>query len=122
MHLRRALAAVVACAGLTGAAVVAPALADDGAVHYANCPDTSFTDTLGGFTFEYCFSDTVTPSGNANAQLHGQLVDPATAPARATKVEGFGCFAGYPSFAEYTADTRLVVTPTGSVNGTCKFH
>jgi hypothetical protein len=124
MHLRKGFAAVLMGAGLIGAALVGPASADNGSVHYVSCPDTSFVSNVGGYTFEYCFSDVVTSSGNANAHFQGQLLDPAAAPAKATTIEGFGCTAGYnpPSFYGSTTDTRLVVTPSGKVNGSCKFH
>ena len=114
--------AVLTLAGVAGASAAAPAFADSGTVHYANCPAAPFNAEIGGYQLEYCFSDVVTPSGNANARFEGTLVDVAAVPAKAVRVEGFDCIAGYPSFEHFTTDTRMVVTPTGSVNGTCKFH
>ena len=103
--------------------VVSPALADspDPAVVFHTCPGTPFLSSVGGFTFSYCFDDVVTPSGNANANFHGDLVAGSTAPSQATKVTGFGCTAGFPTGDRFTTDTQLVVTPSGEVNGTCKF-
>jgi hypothetical protein len=107
--------------GAAFAAGVPAAVADSNAVQVVPCRGTVFTITEGGFTFTYCFTDVVTPSGNANAHFHGSLVDPTTAPSRATKVSGFLCTAGYPH-GDNTTDSRLVVTPDGTVNGICKFH
>ncbi len=119
--MRRYLALVTVLVGGAVTLGVSPAVADDGAVRYVSCPTTSFISIAGGFTFSYCFSDVVTPSGNANAHFEGDLLDLSTAPSSATIIEGFGCFAAYPS-GGFTTDTRLVITPSGHVNGTCKFH
>jgi len=116
-----ALAAVIAAVGVGLGA--SQAIADNGALRYVSCPDTTFTDTVGGFTINYCFQDVVTSSGNANALLSGVLVDPSTAPSKATTVAGFGCIADFGNGGVLiTTDTRLTVTPSGNVNGTCKFH
>ena len=120
--MRSILALCAIGAALVG---VGAAQAGDGAVHFASCPTQSFVTTLGGFiTFEIevCFSDVITPSGNANAQFRGNVVDPGTAPAKAMKVEGFFCEAGFPKSGFATRDTRVVITPSGTVNGSCKFH
>jgi hypothetical protein len=121
--MRKYLALLSVLGAGAGLSLLGPAqaVAHGGAIHYASCPDTVFTTEVGGFTFNYCFTDVATPSGNANAHFHGNLVDPATAPSKATKVAGFGCFASYPVDG-YTTDTSFVVTPSGEVNGTCKFH
>lgn len=101
---------------------------DNGAVVFHTCPVTLGTVTVpvnvtvGGFTFNYCFDDSVTPSGDATAHFHGTLVNPSTAPSQATDVTGFSCEAGFPTGDRFTTDTQLVVTPSGEVNGTCKFH
>ena len=88
----------------------------DGAVHFGpGC----FTSTIEDFTFDYCFQDVITPSGNANAQFHGTLASPP--PDRATTVRGFSCNAGHP-FGLTTTNSKIVVTPSGQVNGTCKFR
>ncbi len=76
--------------------------------------DTSFTSTVGGFTFSYCFK-ALTPSSNATASFHGTLVDRSTAPARATIVRGFPVI--IPPNPVLFTDTQLVVTPSGEVNG-----
>jgi hypothetical protein len=119
--MRRILLLFAIGAALAG---VGAAQAGDGAVHFVSCPTQSFVTTLGGFTVEMdvCFSDVTTPSGNANARFYGNLVDLGTAPAKATKVEGFFCEAGFPQEGFATRDTRVVITPNGTVNGSCKFH
>ena len=77
--------------------------------------DTSFTSTVGGFTFSYCF-DVLPPSSNATLSFHGTLVDLSTAPLQATIVTGFPV--SFPPTPVFVFDTRLVVTPSGQVNGT----
>ena len=106
-----------AAAALAGVSMMAPANAD-GAVHYG--PGCFGPVTISGFTFNYCFSDVATPSDNANARFKGELL--SAPPGKATKVEGFGCEAAFPSLSGFTTDTQLIVTPSGNVSGYCKFH
>jgi hypothetical protein len=119
--MRKYIALAVVVLGFVGFGVT-QATADDGAVHFVSCPSGTFTSTIGGFTFTYCFSDIVAPSGNANAHFHGALDAGQTAPDKATEVDGFSCVASWPSLSEITTDTQFVVTPSGEVNGICKFH
>ena len=122
--LLSSLAAAIAACGLVVGVTAAGADPGGGAIVFHSCPDTSsFPPAVeGGFEFNFCFDDTVTPSGKANASFHGSLVDPTTAPSKATTVSGFGCEADYPGGSDVTTDVRMVVTPSGQINGTCKFH
>jgi hypothetical protein len=119
--LLASLVAAIATCGLLLGTTVAGASSDNAAVQYVSCPDTSFTSTLGSFTFNYCFFDVSNSSGNANAVFQGTLVDGSTAPSKATTFTGFGCSAAFPG-GGFTTDTRAVITPSGNVNGNCKFH
>jgi hypothetical protein len=119
--LLTALVVAVATSALTVGTGVAGADPGNGAVHYASCPDVTFATNVGGFIFTYCFTDVSNPGGNANAHFSGTLDDLSTAPSHATTETGFGCFAAFPA-GGFTTDTRLVVTPSGRVNGICKFH
>jgi hypothetical protein len=116
---RIVLIAVLAATG----ALVAPALATaepgGGAVVERICPELG-PAIIEGFEFTYCADEVQTPSGKANANFHGELTStsPRPAPEKATTVTGFGCDTTY----GITEDTRLVVTPSGQVNGTCKLH
>jgi hypothetical protein len=119
MKIGKRVAAVMAGAGLTLALGIGPALpagADEAAIVERHCPDGTFLASVGGFVFTYCFDEVQTASSNAVAHFHGSLVNPATAPDRATTLTGFPCNTTY----GVTTDTRLVVAPTGEVNGTCR--
>lgn len=81
--------------------------------------DTSFTSTVGGFTFSYCFNDLPpSPSSNTIVSFHGTLVDLSTAPSQATIITGFPVVFQVPPTPIFVFDTQLVVTPSGQVNGT----
>jgi hypothetical protein len=121
MKIGKRVAALVAVAGSTlalGIGTALPASAEDGAIVVRTCPEGTFTASVGGFGFTYCFDEVQTPGGNANAHFHGSLINPATAPDRATTITGFRCN----TTDGVTTDTRLVVTPSGEVNGTCRFR
>ena len=91
----------------------------DSAFVFHSCPDKSFfPTTIGGFHIVYCFDEIQTSSGNATAILHGDLVSPSTPPDQATIITGWRCR----TTNGITFDTRLVVNPSGEVNGTCHFH
>ena len=119
MSLTHVLAAGAAVAGLALAPVPA-ALASDGAVRFASCPDLRLDATLEGYGFSLCFDNVVTPSGRAIAHLGGRLTPGVAAPARAVTIRDFGCLAAYPSSFDLASSSRLVVTPNGRVNGTCR--
>jgi hypothetical protein len=119
--LLAALVVAIATSALIIGTGVAGADPGNGAVHYVSCPGQTFTSNVGGFTFTYCFTDVSNSGGNANAHFSGTLDDLSTAPSQATTVTGFGCLAAFPA-GGFTTDTRLVVTPSGRVNGICKFH
>lgn len=90
------------------------ARAADGAVVLHSCPDGLATGVHGGWAFTYCFDSTATPGGNATATFHGFILDPA--PSHAVQVTGFEC---YPDNRHPTTDSRMVVNPSGEVNGVC---
>jgi len=72
-----------------------------------------FTATIQGFTFNYLFCEVQTPSGNADAELHGTLV--SAPPAEAVRIET-------PCFTTYGVTTaEIEITPSGRVNITCHF-
>ncbi len=117
------LSAILAIAASAVALTTPTAGADpgNGALRYVACPFVAAQE-LDGFMFNMCFSDVVTPSGNANAHFHGSLVDPTTAPSRTVVFTGFECFAAFPNLTIVTTDSRVVFTPSGQVSGTCFFH
>ncbi|MCA1668821.1 MAG: hypothetical protein LC793_15780 [Thermomicrobia bacterium] len=112
-----AIFALVASALVFGtAASAAPGMGvGGGAVHGGGCADSGPT-TL-GLTMSYCAKEVQTPSGYANATLHGQITDPTQIPTKTTQLSGFPC---YTSYGE-TFDTQATVTPNGNVNAWCKF-
>lgn len=92
---------------------------DDGALVLHGCPDTiTFNGHSDGYAYNVCADIVFTPSGNINATLHGDLLDPTTAPPSAVIVRDFPC--------EYngtiTYDSQVVITPDGNVNGYCELH
>src|SRR5581483_7708176 len=90
-----------------------------GAVVLHGCPDTvTFPGRSDGYTYQVCADIVFTPSGNINATLHGELLDPATAPSQAVIVRDFPCVYG----DQTTDDSQIVITPDGSVNGYCRLH
>jgi len=100
--------------------VSAPAYAD-GAVHYTPCKDGAspqFFDN-GQYTFTYCFSETGSPSGNGNAAYHGTLISPASG--QRAVIENVACFSSTGSGSGVTT-TDIKISPSGNVNGTCKFR
>ena len=91
---------------------------DGAAVVYHACPAEDGEISIDGYDFQYCVDLTDTPSGNGDASLHGSLIDPSTAPSKAVTVTGFPCYAGY----GITYDTKLTITPSGEIHGSCKYH
>ncbi len=100
-----------------GATMLIGPVGANGAIHFGpGC----FTGAVGTHVFNYCFSDVVTPSGNANARFKGELLSPA--PDKAVTITGFGCIASFPDPSGFTTDTKITITPSGNVSGHCKFH
>ncbi len=100
-----------------GATMLIGPVGANGAIHFG--PGCFTGASIGGHVFDYCFSDVVTPSGNANAHFTGDLLTPA--PDKAVTIRGFGCQAAYPN-GGFTTDTKITITPSGKVNGYCKLH
>ena len=95
------------------------AQSEQGALVIHGCPDTvTFYGRSVGYTYNVCADITFTPSGDVNATLHGELLDPSTAPSHAVIVRDFPCeYKG-----EVTYDSEIIITPDGSVNGRCDSH
>lgn len=95
------------------------AQSDGGALVLHGCPDTiTFPGTSDGYAYQVCADIVFTPSGNVNATLHGELLDPSSAPSKAVIVRDFPCTYG----DQTTNDSQIVITPDGSVNGYCRLH
>lgn len=113
---------LAACAALAGLALAGapPASAVPATAHFSSCPDFALEAELQGMAFSMCFSTRVTPSGRAVADVHGELLPGVTPPRRAVTVRDFGCMVAYPSSDALASASRLVITPDGRVNGSCK--
>ena len=95
------------------------AQSDGGALVLHGCPDTiTFPGKSEGYTYKVCADIVFTPSGNINASLHGELLDPTTAPSEAVVVRDFPCAYG----DKTTYDSQIVITPDGNVEGHCFLH
>lgn len=120
-------ARLLTAVALVALAAVAPAAAapsagspTQAAQHFATCPDLVLETTIGDYTFGMCFENVFAPSGRAHAHFHGRLLPGVTAPARAVTEKGFLCLVAFPFSDAIASDTRVVITPDGRVNGTCR--
>lgn len=90
-----------------------------GALVLHGCPDMLvFPGHSDGYTYEVCADIVFTPSGNVNATLHGQILDPVTGPSKAIIERDWPCVYGDLT----TTDSQIVITPDGNVTGYCRLH
>lgn len=90
-----------------------------GALVLHGCPDTYVVPGHSdGMSYQVCADIVFAPDGNINATLHGELLDPATAPSQAVVARDWPCQYG----DKITYDSLIVITPDGNVTGYCRLH
>ena len=97
----------------------AHAQAVQGALVLHDCPTTStFYGQTDGYTYQVCADIVFTPSGDVNATFHGALLDPSTAPSQPVISTDFPCAYN----GQTSNESHVVITPDGTVNGSCQLH